>query len=148
MILLDTDTFSLHQSAHERVTKRIAAAIEVPAITLITQIEALRGRYDAVMKAENGTHVLRNLQGLERTINHLALFEVVPFNEAAAVQFDRLIETKGLKRIGPGRSVDGQYCPGKQGNTGDPQSERLPKSAWLANRETGWIEVEVSFVSD
>jgi tRNA(fMet)-specific endonuclease VapC len=102
MILLDTDTFSLHQSAHERVTKRIAAASEVPAITLITQIEAVRGRYDAVMKAENGTHVLRNLQGLERTINHLALFEIVPFNEAAAVQFDRLIGTKGLKRIGRG----------------------------------------------
>jgi tRNA(fMet)-specific endonuclease VapC len=100
MILLDTDTFSLHQFAHQRVTERIARASEIPAITMITQIEALRGRYDAVLKAEDGTHTLRALQGLERTIKHLALFNVVPFDAAAAAEFDRLRENKKLKKIG------------------------------------------------
>jgi hypothetical protein len=32
MILLDTDTFTLHQYGHERVTKQI----EAPAITIVT----------------------------------------------------------------------------------------------------------------
>jgi tRNA(fMet)-specific endonuclease VapC len=100
MILLDTDTFSLHQFGHERVTARIEAASEMPAITIITQMEALRGRYDAVMKAEDGARVLRGLQGLERTIRHLALFDIVPFADAAAAEFDRLRQVKGLKKIG------------------------------------------------
>jgi len=102
MTLLDTDTFTLHQFGQERVTERIEAAGEVPAITIITRIEALRGRYDAVMKAEDGAKVLRALEGLERTIKHLALFEVIPFDEAAANEFDRLLGTKGLRRIGRG----------------------------------------------
>jgi tRNA(fMet)-specific endonuclease VapC len=100
MILLDTDTFSLHQFGHPRVAERIAGASEIPAITIITQIEALRGRYDAVLKAEDGTRMLRALQGLERTIQHLALFKIVPFDAAAAAEFDRLRENKKLKKIG------------------------------------------------
>ena len=102
MILLDTDTFSLHQTGQKRVTARIEAASEMPAITIITQMEALRGRYDAVMKAEDGARVLRGLQGLERTIRHLALFANVPFTDASAAEFDRLLGTKGLKKIGRG----------------------------------------------
>ena len=100
MILLDTDTFTLHQFGHEQVTRRIAAESEIPAITVITRIEALRGRYDAVIKAEDGAHALRAVEGLERTTKHLALFAIIPFDNNAAAQFDRLRGTKGLRRIG------------------------------------------------
>lgn len=102
MILLDTDTLTLHQAGHLKVTERIRSASEVPRITLVTQIEALRGRQDAVLKAENGDKLLRAQQGLIRTVAHLALFEIVPFDEAAATEFDRLRQTKGLKKIGRG----------------------------------------------
>jgi tRNA(fMet)-specific endonuclease VapC len=102
MILLDTDTFTLHQLGHERVTMRIQAARELPAITIITQIEVLRGRYDALMKAEDGHRVLRAQQGIAASITHLALFQIVPFDDAAGAEFDRLLGTKGLRRIGRG----------------------------------------------
>ena len=102
MILLDTDTLTLHQAGHLKVTQRISTASEVPKITLVTQIEVLRGRYDAVLKAEDGARLLHAQQSLIRTVSHLALFEVVPFDETAATEFDRLRQTKGLKKIGRG----------------------------------------------
>lgn len=102
MILLDTDTFTLHQLGQERVTTRLRAAPEIPAITIVTQIEVLRGRYDALMKAEDGNRVLRAQRGIAASIAHLALFQIVPFDDAASTEFDRLLETKGQRRIGRG----------------------------------------------
>jgi tRNA(fMet)-specific endonuclease VapC len=100
MILLDTDSFTLHQVGHALFMARFQAAIEVPAITIMTQVEALRGRHDAMVKAEDGARLLRAQQGLIRTVNHLALFRVVPFEDAAAAEFDRLRGNKKLKKIG------------------------------------------------
>jgi hypothetical protein len=54
MILLDTDTFSLHQVGHDLFLRRFEAASEVPAITIVTRIEALRGRHKALLKAKDG----------------------------------------------------------------------------------------------
>jgi len=102
MILLDTDSFSLHQFGHERFMARFQAASEIPALTIITQIEALRGRFDALFKAEDGARVLRGQQGLVRTMKHLALFQIVSFDDAAAAEFDRLRLNKKVKKIGRG----------------------------------------------
>jgi len=102
MILLDTDTFTLHQFGHEQVSRRIQAAREIPAITIITQIEVLRGRYDALIKAEDAARVLRAQQGVKASVAHLALFEIIPFDAAAGTIFDRLLKTKGLRRLGRG----------------------------------------------
>lgn len=99
MILLDTDTLTLHQYGHEGIAARFRAASEVPAITLVSRIEALRGRHDAVFKAEDGARLLVAQQGLIRTVRHLELFAVVPFDDAAAAEFDRLRQTKGLKKL-------------------------------------------------
>jgi tRNA(fMet)-specific endonuclease VapC len=100
MILLDTDAFTLHQYGHERFLERFAAAGEEPMISLVTRIEALRGRYDALLKAEDGVRLLNAQQGLDRTVQHLDLFQVVPFDDAAAAEFDRLRENKKLKKVG------------------------------------------------
>jgi tRNA(fMet)-specific endonuclease VapC len=100
MILLDTDAFTLHQVGHDRFMARYQAAAEIPAITVITQIEALRGRHDAVMKAEDGARLLRAQQGMVRTMQQLALFPVVAFDDGAAAEFDRLRQNKKLKKIG------------------------------------------------
>jgi hypothetical protein len=35
-----------------------------------------------------------------RTIGHLSLFDVVPFDDTAVAEFGRLRQTKGLKNIG------------------------------------------------
>ena len=102
MILLDTDAFSLHQFGHERFLKRFQTANEVPAITVITQVEALRGRHDRLWKAEDGVHLLRAQQGLIHTMRHLELFQVVLFDDAIVAEFDRLRQNKKLKKIGRG----------------------------------------------
>jgi tRNA(fMet)-specific endonuclease VapC len=102
MILLDTDSFTLHQMGHARFMERFQAAAEVPAITVVTQVEALRGLQDALLKAEDGARLLRAQQGMVRTTRHLALFLVVPFDDAAAAEFDRLRQNKKLKKVGRG----------------------------------------------
>jgi tRNA(fMet)-specific endonuclease VapC len=100
MILLDTDTFTLHHSGHLKVAERASKATETLRIPIVTQVEALRGRQEALMKAEDGERLLRAQQLLISTVQHLALFPIVPFDDAAAAQFDRLRENKKLKKIG------------------------------------------------
>jgi tRNA(fMet)-specific endonuclease VapC len=100
MILLDTDSFTLHQFGQAQFMARFQAANEDPAITIITQIEALRGRQDALFKAADGSGLIRAQQGFFRTMRHLALFQVVPFDDTCSVEFDRLRHNKSLKKIG------------------------------------------------
>jgi tRNA(fMet)-specific endonuclease VapC len=100
MILLDTDTFTLHHAGHVKVAERASKAAEAPRITIVTQIEALRGRQEALMKAEDGERLLRAQRLLVSTVQHLALFLIVPLDDAAAAEFDRLRQDKKLKKIG------------------------------------------------
>lgn len=100
MILLDTDSFTLHQYGQQRFLERFQAASENPAITIVTQIEALRGRSDAVLKAADGEQLQRAQQGLTRTQNHLEKFSIIRIDAAAAAEFDRLRQDKKLKKIG------------------------------------------------
>jgi tRNA(fMet)-specific endonuclease VapC len=102
MILLDTDTFTLLGDKHPKVTARLAAATEVVAITIATRLEALAGRIAFMMKAADGEQLLRAQQWLQRTEADLSRLPVVPFDAAAAAEFDRLLGTKGLKKIGRG----------------------------------------------
>jgi tRNA(fMet)-specific endonuclease VapC len=62
----------------------------------------LRGRHDALFKAENGDRLLHAQRLLALTVQHLRQFPVVPFDGAAAAEFDRLRENKKLKKIGRG----------------------------------------------
>jgi tRNA(fMet)-specific endonuclease VapC len=100
MILLDTDTFTLHHAGHVKVAERTSNAAEIPRLTIVTQIEALRGRQEALVKAEDGERLLRAQRLLMSTVQHLALFQIVPLDDAAAAEFDRLRQAKGLKKIG------------------------------------------------
>jgi tRNA(fMet)-specific endonuclease VapC len=102
MILLDTDTYTLHQLAHQRVVERCQAAVEAPAITIVTQIEVVRGRHDALYKAEDWDRLLRAQQVLGLTLQHMTQFQTVHFDATAAAEFDRLRQSKGLKKIGRG----------------------------------------------
>lgn len=102
MILLDTDSYTLHQHGQERILQRFRTAGEAAAIALVTQIEVFRGRYDAVFKAEDGARLLRAQQVLALTVQHMRQFLVVPFDDAAATEFDRLRGNKKLKKIGRG----------------------------------------------
>ena len=52
MILLDTDSITLLMKGHDGITRRIIAASEPVAVTIITRIEILQGRFSSVLKAE------------------------------------------------------------------------------------------------
>lgn len=70
------------------------------AITVITKIELLRGRYDYLLKAATGSELLKAQQLLARTESLLSLLQTLPFDHNAAVRFDQLRTTKGLRKIG------------------------------------------------
>jgi tRNA(fMet)-specific endonuclease VapC len=100
MILLDTDTFTLLGERNAKVRERLAAATDVVAIAIVTRTEALQGRLAYLMRAAGGADVLRAQQWLQRTEADLARLPIVPFDDAAAAELDRLLGTKGMKKIG------------------------------------------------
>jgi tRNA(fMet)-specific endonuclease VapC len=100
MIFLDTDTFSLLASGHPRIAARLATATDEAVITIVTRIEALQGRFAFLLRAAGVSQLLRAQEWLQQTEAALAPFPIVPFNEAAAAEFDRLRENRKLKKIG------------------------------------------------
>ena len=102
MILLDTDTFTLLAEAHSKVAARLATATDAVAITIVTRLEALQGRFAFLMRAADGQELLRAEQWLRRTEADLDRIPTVPFDDATVAAFDRLRQTKGLKKIGRG----------------------------------------------
>jgi tRNA(fMet)-specific endonuclease VapC len=101
MHLLDTDTLTYLHAGHPRVVERLCQLADPDmGTTIITKIELLRGRFDFVLKAADGSELLRAQQLLVRTEELLAQILIVPMGEAAAVQFDRLRAVKRLRKIG------------------------------------------------
>jgi tRNA(fMet)-specific endonuclease VapC len=102
MIVLDTDTVSMLFQAHPQVSERYRRETEEIVITVVTRIEALRGRFDSVMKAADGTQLLNAQQRLEMTDSDLLTLRRLSFDIASAAEFDRLRQNKKLKKIGRG----------------------------------------------
>jgi tRNA(fMet)-specific endonuclease VapC len=101
MHLLDTDTLTYLHAGHRRVVRRLRE-LDDPDVgtTIITKIELLRGRFEFMLKAASGTDLLRAQQMLTRTEELLAQIWVVPLDEAAAVEFDRLRAARRVRQIG------------------------------------------------
>ncbi|HWG43095.1 MAG TPA: type II toxin-antitoxin system VapC family toxin [Gemmataceae bacterium] len=104
MYVLDTDTLSLLFAAHPRVlTRRNNVPSSEIAISIVTRIEVLQGRFDFVLKAATGEELLRAQLWLDKTIQDLGRVEIViPVDPATATEFDRLRQHKKLKKIGRG----------------------------------------------
>jgi tRNA(fMet)-specific endonuclease VapC len=102
--LLDTDTMTLWLYGNENVRRRFdaVAARDRLAISLITRVELLRGRFEAVLKAANRTEWLQAQERLLSTEEGLAEVEVIPITEAAADQFEALRANKKLKKMDRG----------------------------------------------
>src|SRR5438128_2079354 len=100
MFLVDTDTMTLLQHGHERVTERFRSASEIVATTIISRIEILEGRFAAVVKAADGEQLLLAQERLGQSENHLRQVPILPINSVAAAQFDQLRQNKKLKKIG------------------------------------------------
>jgi tRNA(fMet)-specific endonuclease VapC len=101
MHLLDTDILTLLLRGHGRVSERPAAFDEPDqlGISAITRIEILRGRFDSVFKAADGAELLAAQRRLDRDEEFLGGLLVIGINEDVAAAFDRLRESKPLRKI-------------------------------------------------
>lgn len=103
MFLLDTDTATLVFHKYERVLERMAKVDpDQVALTLVTRLEILHGRIEAVIKAATAEELLRAVAGLGRSETFLSPFRIVSIDAAAAARFEQLRTNKKLKKIGPG----------------------------------------------
>lgn len=101
MHLLDTDTLSHFWARHERVVRRVAEVDDTEVgTTSITKSEILRRRCENLLKAETASEVLKAQQRLDQSEERLSRLLVVPFDEAAAEQFESLINVDRLRQIG------------------------------------------------
>jgi tRNA(fMet)-specific endonuclease VapC len=100
MNLLDSDTLTLLTGGHPRVVARVLAATDTVGTTVISRIEILRGRFDFVMKAADGQQLQRAQQWLDWSEAELGKLLIVPIDETAAQEFDRLRTHNRLRKIG------------------------------------------------
>ena len=101
MYRLDTDILTLIHANQARVAEqqRNIAPQEI-AISIITRIEILRGRFDAVLKAKDSEALLRAQRFLLRSEELLGSLWIVPFDAAAAREFDRLRADRSTRKLG------------------------------------------------
>jgi tRNA(fMet)-specific endonuclease VapC len=99
MFVLDTDILTLLLRGHDRVTARRAQVTEEVALTAITRIEVLQGRFAALLKAEDGDKLLRAQERLIETEKDIRQFMLLAVNDSAAAEFDRLRRDKKIKKI-------------------------------------------------
>ena len=103
MFLLDTDTYTHLVREHRKVldnAAKAAAGGEEIGITIVSKIEVLRGRFDALLKAENRERFLAAQRQLFRADAALQTIAVTALDDASLDHFERLQATKGLKKIG------------------------------------------------
>jgi tRNA(fMet)-specific endonuclease VapC len=101
MIVLDTDTLTLFLHDHPRVVERMQRATDELAVTIISRIEILQGRFDSLLKATDGVELQRGQHRLLKAERDLARIpRVLPIDAAAAGQFDRLRSNRKLRGIG------------------------------------------------
>ncbi len=93
--ILDTDTLSLLQQGHPRVSQRCGARPSTDlAITVISVEEQLSGWYTALRKARRPDDLARVYQRLAATVSFLAQWTILPFPIAAIARSQQLISSK------------------------------------------------------
>jgi tRNA(fMet)-specific endonuclease VapC len=101
MVILDTDTVTRLHGNHPGVAQRLRGCTDPDVkTTIITRIEILRGRFEAVMKADSTEQFLRAQTLLSRTEMQLELLPILPLDQASLTQFQAVTRVKGVRRIG------------------------------------------------
>ena len=101
MYLLDTDTLTYLYAGHARVVSQLQkAGTPNVATTIITKIEVLRGRMDAVIKVNDVSQLLHAQQLFMRSEQLLEEMIVVPLDQLAAAVFQRLDQAQALRKVG------------------------------------------------
>ncbi len=103
MKILDTDMLTLFFGGQPAVVRHQQMETDEVAITIISRIEALQGRFSMMLKAADGAGLRRAQHWLGQTVSKLASVPLMlPIDDAAADEFDRLRQIRKLKKIGRG----------------------------------------------
>lgn len=101
MKILDTDILSLLFHNHPKVAERHRQESDEIAVTIISRIQVLQGRFAMLLKAADGAELLRAQQWLDRAISSLQVIpKVLTIDDRVASEFDRLRQNKKLKKVG------------------------------------------------
>lgn len=100
MVVFDTDVLSLFFLGHARVIQRVRRESTEVATTVISRIEVLQGRFDSVLKAADGAQLVEAHRRLALAESNISTWRVLPIDEAAAMEFDRLRADRKLRKIG------------------------------------------------
>jgi tRNA(fMet)-specific endonuclease VapC len=103
MFVLDTDTLTHLWRGKEKVVARVlaAASSSIPlAITTITRIEVLEGRFAAVRTAATGAELAVAARNLAKMEGFLGRYRELVFDDRAVEIFDRLRTVKKLRKSG------------------------------------------------
>lgn len=101
MHLLDTNIVTALYAGNELVIRRLERLDDPQvAITIITKVELLRGRIDYLLKAIDGESLLRAQSLLAQTEQLLNDLRIIPFEQTAIAQFERLRSQKSLRKMG------------------------------------------------
>jgi tRNA(fMet)-specific endonuclease VapC len=101
MTVLDTDIVTLLSYAtNETLRKRIESEgeSETLAVTVITRMEILQGRFDSIKKAANSEELLRAMQRFRESEALLDSFELLDVDAAAAGHFKEMTKATSKSR--------------------------------------------------
>lgn len=98
--LLDTDVFTLAHLDRYGLRGRIEAtrAPDEVAVSVVTRIEVLTGRFAAVIKAADGAALLRMQELLVASDEYLSEFRLLLFDSVTVGHFDRLRTDKAARK--------------------------------------------------
>ena len=101
MKILDTDILKLFFHGHRGVIAHHQRESDEGAVTIVSRIQVLQGRFAMLLKAADGAELLRAQQWLDLTVRNLAAIpKVVSIEDRVVDEFDRLRHNKKLKKIG------------------------------------------------
>jgi predicted nucleic acid-binding protein len=101
MTIFDTDIFTDYSKGHEKIGQRVdrMAEGEVLAVTLITRMEVLRGRFDNIVKAANDEELKTAVERLHASEELLDDFALAPIDAGARQKFELLKKHKKTKKM-------------------------------------------------
>lgn len=95
LYILDTDHISFLQRRNPHVLAKIARIAESNrAVTIITVVEQIQGRLAVIRRARKESDAARAFERLHEAINFYLTIRVLPYDAAAATEFDRLRRQK------------------------------------------------------
>jgi predicted nucleic acid-binding protein len=114
MIVLDTDIVTLFAYGNENIQKRIEGLEEGEelAVTIITRMEILGGRYDSIVKAASAAELFTATQRLQAAERMLDDFTLLYPNDASCQHFEAMLKPKkGKKKMRRGDLLIASIAP-------------------------------------